>query len=274
MRNFILLFVAVLLMGSQAMAQKFEGVVKLKSKGELALNADFTLKGDKVKTEITQDGQEVIMIADKSSGDVYVLSDNNGQKSATKMNMNDIPSKLLASAEVKDEMVVTVTGEKKKVNGYNCVKVIGKSSTVESEAWVTEEVKLTFADLMPGKQGVTDQVLKSWTENDKVKGFPVNIKSKNLTSNVETEYDVEVDAKKIKDKEFEIDPSYQVRDASQFMKMMEKAPSKEDIDAMRARVKEMEQKANAAQMKPLPTEDTKETPAQQEAKPAGDGGGK
>ena len=58
------------------------------------------------------------------------------------------------------------------------------------------------------------------------------------------------------------------------MKMMEKAPSKEDIDAMRARVKEMEQKANAAQMKPLPTEDTKETPAQQEAKPAGDGGGK
>ena len=204
MRNFILLFVAVLLMGSQAMAQKFEGVVKLKSKGELALNADFTLKGDKVKTEITQDGQEVIMIADKSSGDVYVLSDNNGQKSATKMNMNDIPSKLLASAEVKDEMVVTVTGEKKKVNGYNCVKVIGKSSTVESEAWVTEEVKLTFADLMPGKQGVTDQVLKSWTENDKVKGFPVNIKSKNLTSNVETEYDVEVDAKRLRTKSLKL----------------------------------------------------------------------
>lgn len=270
MRNFILLLIAVLLTGSPLAAQSFEGVVTLTSKGDAGVDAEFMLKGDKVKTKISQEGKEMVMITDKSSGDVIVLNEAKGQKTATKMNLNDIPAHMVSTAKISDDMVVTVTNERKKVNGYDCVKVIGKSSTTESEAWVTEEIKLKFTDLMPGKQGVSDQVLKSWTENDKVKGFPVNIKSKNLETEAETEYDVEVKAKKIKDKEFEIDEEYQVRDVSQFMQMMEKAPSKEDLDEMRNRVKEMQEKAKQSQMKALP----KDEGAQEEAQPAGDGGGK
>jgi hypothetical protein len=270
MRNFILLVFAVLLTASQMAAQNFEGVVSLTSKGDVGIDAEFMLKGDKVKTTMTQDGKEVVMITDKSTGDMYMLSEEKGQKTATKMNISDIPAHMISTAKISDDMVVTVTNERKKVNGYDCVKVIGKSSTTESEAWVTEEIKLEFADIMPGKQGVNDQVLKSWTENEKVKGFPVKIKSKNLETQTETEYDVEVDAKKIKDKEFEIGEDYMVRDVSQFMQMMENAPNQQDIEEMRNRVKEMQEKAKATQMKAMPAEKD----ASEEAQPAGDGGGK
>ncbi|MEZ4951496.1 MAG: DUF4412 domain-containing protein [Saprospiraceae bacterium] len=255
MKNFFLLISAVVLFSTSTFAQNFEGVIKIKSTSTSGINGTFYVKGDMVRSEVSQEGQDVVMISNNATGEVTVLNNQNGNKTASKMNVNDLPPQMRAYGSKPAETTFTVTNEQKKVNGYDCYKVIGKGNGQESEAWVTKALKIDLNKLVPGNQGMNGNALGTWSNDKKTGGFPVQITTRDTSGGTVT-YDISAEAKKIKDKEFEIDPEYKVSDVSQFMKMMEKMPNNEQIEAMKQKVKSMEEKANATQSQPLPEDST------------------
>jgi hypothetical protein len=255
MKNFFLLVSAVVLFSASSIAQDFEGVIKIKSTSTSGINGTFYVKGDMVRSEVSQEGQDVVMISNNATGEVTVLNNQNGNKTASKMNVNDLPPQMRAYGKKAEEINFTVTNEQKKVNGYDCFKVVGSGNGQQSEAWVTKGLKIDLNKLVPGNQGMNGNAIGAWSNDKKTGGFPVQITTRDTSGGTVT-YDISVESKKIKEKQFEVGPEYKVSDVSQFMKMMENMPDSEQIEAMKQKIKAMEEKANAVQSQPLPEDST------------------
>lgn len=245
-------------------AQKgFEGVIKVKSDAKNGLNATFTVKGNMVLMEAkTPDGKKMTMITDKESGDMTILSDENGQKAATKLNANDIPKQMKpAKGPAKaDNWKVTVTDEKKEINGYECVKVLATNPDMEGEAWVAEDLKFTLADLFPSDQYLENNETHPIVKAQGIDGFVMKWKQTNLKEKETMEMEAEVKAKKIDSKVFEIPREYKVMDMSRIMEMMEKMPDDKQMDELRQKIEDLQKKSleQPQQTKPYPENPTKD----------------
>ena len=190
--------------------KKFEGVIKIENTVPTALNATFTVKGDKAMMDTkTKDGK-LILITDEATGKKLTISEKNGEMTVIKKESyadryDNLNKKYAKKTPNKTGTKVKVTRETKKINGYKCFKITAKDKQHEGEAWVTKQMDLRLEDFFPTikmNQRALPRIAK--TLQDGVNGVVLEMTYKNVkTKKVET-MKVTVDKKAIENNAFEI----------------------------------------------------------------------
>ncbi|MEO5570686.1 MAG: DUF4412 domain-containing protein [Bacteroidia bacterium] len=162
-------------------AQNFEGSylmhienVKQKNTADMQL----TFKGEKSCMEMitAQNAGKFKTIIDKKEKTMTILvSKDETNKVAMVRKMPDASE--MANKEGK-EPKITVTDEAKTIEGYNCKKIIAESDDNTTEMWVTEELGLTYADMVGMMQsggGASSNMAANMHNYKDVKGIPLEM---------------------------------------------------------------------------------------------------
>merc|ERR1711976_1105754 len=131
---------------------QFEGTITMNSSVAADFNAVFTVKGDQVLMETEADGKNIRMISEKESGDMIILTESEGKKVAVKLNPTAMQQGGMPGMQKQkggNSANVKVTNERKKINGYDCVKVVGDDKDANYEAWITHDLNFSLLDLFP-----------------------------------------------------------------------------------------------------------------------------
>jgi hypothetical protein len=128
------------------------------------------------------------ILIDNAKNEQYVLTQNGDSKVAIQVDAFNPAASAQKTAEPKVEM----TKEIKVVDGMNCTKVIAVTEETTTTMWVTEDAGGNYQDLFrivntnrnaPGARNVLP-VLKD------MKGFPVEIVSKDIRTNEEVKINI------------------------------------------------------------------------------------
>ncbi|RMG88581.1 MAG: DUF4412 domain-containing protein [Bacteroidetes bacterium] len=199
-------FVALFVWTALSAQSNFEGIIQTKNSAAPDLNMTFTVKKNLTLVEIKSGTSKSVLLMDNASGDMTTVAEDNGEKVAVKMNLNDNPYLNQMTADHRGgnarKAEVTVTGETRNIRGYHCVKVIGKDQNTEGEAWITKDLDFSMADLFPqvGKYFGNDQAILQM--NDEIKGFVVEMTVKELDTGETWKVENEIVPQKVPDSVF------------------------------------------------------------------------
>lgn len=97
--------------------------------------------------EKTLEGESRI-IMDRKTGQMTMLTiDKKGKKTGIRMKLPKITIEDDGVSENKNNTKVTITNEKKTIEGLSCTKVIIEDEEYKTEAWVTEEKDISLIDI-------------------------------------------------------------------------------------------------------------------------------
>lgn len=175
-------------------AQDFEGVVTFKislvnppkevqeMQGMLPETMDYILKGSKTRMEMSMMGGTLVTILDSETKTSDVLMDMMGQKMHTQSNMDDF-EKGLDMTDVKVH-----SGDTKKIAGYSCKKITGKSADgYPVEIYYTEDIQAgAFNAMLEKVANVSGLPLEFTVNNQGMKMLlsATAVKSKDITDDL------------------------------------------------------------------------------------------
>jgi hypothetical protein len=185
-RNFKLMniqkFLMILLLFTSSMALNAQEISFMMEvtpdKSKETIKMKVFAKGSKIAVIPQNLGQgNMKIIVDNAAGKQYMLMDMNGEKMAMSLS-----SKATAAAEsVQKEPKLTMTNDKKVIDGYNCTRMVAETDDNISDLWLSENVGITYAELFkmmntskaPGMKGSA-----SLPEMKNIKGFPLEMTSR------------------------------------------------------------------------------------------------
>ncbi len=177
-----------------------------KMESMLPKSMDIYFKGDKARTEMSMATGKMIIIMDMAKKEMMLLMDMMGQKMAMKQTEEDLKKKEeeLKTKGLYDSIEVTTTKETKKINGYNCKKVIISYVT----AGVRETSVCYVTDELPTINTTQDNPIYS-----KIKGFMMEytMKQQGIVVTIKA---TKVTALKVDDSMFITPEGYQLIDPS------------------------------------------------------------
>ena len=219
-------------------AQEFEGKITIINNFPYTSNTHFTIKNKMAMLETETSRGYVKMINNTSNGDKVTLTVNNetGDTVAIVKNSNDMQYRNLNKKYRKkrqriNNVIVKVTRETKKINGYKCYKVIASDDKFEGEAWVTKKFEIEPYDLFPtlkSQQRSMPRVAKAL--HNSMEGFVMEMSIKNVKTKEVNTRSVSVKKQKLDDKEFQINMEtievYNEDSVRELMKEAQDDPSK------------------------------------------------
>ena len=226
---------------------QFEGTITMNSSVAADFNAVFTVKGDQVLMETEADGKSIRMISEKESGDVIILTESEGKKIAVKLNptamqQGGMPGMQKQKVEKADN--TRLTNERKKINGYDCVKVVGEDEASNYEAWITNDLNFSIFDLFPMLKDTRDYS----AETDIVeaifeKGFILEMTETKKKTDEVSKMTATINEQKVNASLFNIsEEEYQVFDLTDMAKLMQEAST--DPEKMQQLQKIFEEMSN------------------------------
>lgn len=97
--------------------------------------------------EFTEEGQSRIIL-DRQTGQMTMLTtDKKGKKTGIRMKMPKIVVESEVVESKSSEPKITITNEKKMIEGYSCTKVIIEDTDYRTEAWVSEDKNLSLFEI-------------------------------------------------------------------------------------------------------------------------------
>ena len=270
MKNLLAIIFCISFLSIQAQTDGFVGVIKAASSSPEGLAGEFLVKGKKVAQKNPKNAKaDMVLLIDNEKHEYYELKTVAGKKVAMKYpkpavsafggkmvnsmekavksaltigNGHDIEKQ--AAARIKN---VVVTGETKKIGDYTCTKVTAKDDQTKVVAWITKEIPLNYLDLVKNPQKL--YLLANMTNKYAgVKGLIMEMSVKNLSKGTSVTTNLEVTAKKVKNKKFKIPESYTVMDMSN-TKRGNKVPSTKSMKSVTDRAYEMQNKVREQQKK-------------------------
>jgi hypothetical protein len=219
-------------------AQDFEGKISIINNFPQTSNTHFTIKNEMAMLETETSRGYVKMINNTSNGDKITLTIDNetGDTIAVVKNSNDLQYRNLNNKYDKkrqriNNVMVKITRETKKINGYKCYKVVAKDSKFEGEAWITKKFEIEPYDLFPtlkSQQRAMPRVAKALQNS--MEGFVMEMVIKNLKTKEVNTRSVLVQKQKLDDKEFQINMEtiavYDEENVRELMKEAQGDPNK------------------------------------------------
>lgn len=220
------------------LAQKFEGKISIINNFPHTYNTHFTIKNEMAMLETETTRGYVKMINNTSSGDKVTLTVDNetGDSIAIVKNSNDMQYRNLNKKYHKkrqpvNNVMVKVTRETKKINGYKCYKVVANDDKYEGVAWITKKFEIEPNDLFPtlkSQQRTMPRVAKALQNS--MEGFIMEMSIKNVKTKEVNTRSVIVQKQKLDDKEFVVNmETIAVYDEDKVRELMKEAqgdPSK------------------------------------------------
>ena len=220
------------------LAQKFEGKISIINNFPHTYNTHFTIKNEMAMLETETTRGYVKMINNTSSGDKVTLTVDNetGDSIAIVKNSNDMQYRNLNKKYHKkrqpvNNVMVKVTRETKKINGYKCYKVVANDDKYEGVAWITKKFEIEPNDLFPtlkSQQRAMPRVAKALQNS--MEGFVMEMSIKNVKTKEVNTRSVIVQKQKLDDKEFVVNmETIAVYDEDKVRELMKEAqgdPSK------------------------------------------------
>lgn len=222
-------------------AQSFEGMIKMTSDSPYGINADFTIKGDKILLENDSKAGKVQLIFEKTTGDITTITNENGRTMAIKTNMENNPYVKGNAGKITDsysDYKVEKTTETKTIDGYNCTKFIGKGKTSESIMWITNEINFNWADLSPMKNSAGRNPYKIDAGTD---GMIMEMQTKEKNGKIEWTMTADVTEMVVNDAKFAVPTGVQVMDMTDMRQlMMEAQKNPEKMKELKEMMQKME----------------------------------
>ncbi len=220
------------------LAQKFEGKISIINNFPHTYNTHFTIKNEMAMLETETSRGYVKMINNTSSGDKITMTVDNetGDSVAIVKNSNDMQYRNLNKKYNKkrqrfNNVVVKITRETKKINGYKCYKVVANDDKYEGVAWITKKFEIEPNDLFPtlkSQQRALPRVAKALQNS--MEGFVMEMSIKNVKTKEVNTRTVTVQKQKLDDKEFDINMEtiavYNEDSVREMMKEAQGDPSK------------------------------------------------
>ena len=209
-------------------AQNFEGVINIKVEAfNENVNMLLTVKGDMTHMAMKEDGSTrgMKMISNSKTGEMVTLAEKDGKKVAIKMgaDMMELGSdmEITPSKDQEKKMKITVTKEKKVIDGYKCIKVIGEDDNNKIVAWVAKDLKFSLFDLFPGINAATAEDGSELIAEVMKEGFALEVIDTDKNTKEVRKLVADVDEKKIDDAIFQYPESeYKIYDLGNMMEIM------------------------------------------------------
>lgn len=209
--KFIFVFLSFIFSISILSAQNFEGIITIKNTKTGTLNAVFTIKNEMAMVEAKAMSQNIKMIKNSKTGEKITITENDGETIIIVKNTNDMQYRNLHKKYEKRKrqfknLMVRVTRETKKINGYKCYKVVAKDNKIEGEAWITKKLKINPFDLFPitkRQQNATSPVAKALQNS--MEGFVMEMTLKNINTKKVDKMTATIEKKKIDNQLFVVD---------------------------------------------------------------------
>lgn len=171
-------------------------------------------------------GDKITMTVDNETGDSVAIV-----KNSNDMQYRNLNKKYQKKRQRFNNIMVKVTRETKKINGYKCYKVVANDDKHEGVAWITKKFEINPNDLFPtlkSQQRAMPRVAKALQNS--MEGFVMEMSIKNVKTKEVNTRSVSVQKLKLDDKEFEINmETIAVYDEDKVREMMKEAqgdPSK------------------------------------------------
>lgn len=194
------------------MAQDFEGKITIINNFPHTSNTHFTIKNEMAMLEAetsrgyvkminnTSNGEKITLTVDRKTGDTIAIV-----KNSNDMQYRNLHKKYSKKRPRVNNVIVKVTRETKRINGYKCYKVVASDNKFEGEAWITKNFEVQPYNLFPtlkSQQNAMPRVAKALQYS--MEGFVMNMSIKNVkTKEVKTK-SVSIKKQKLDDKEFQI----------------------------------------------------------------------
>ena len=235
-QHIFLSFLTFLLISlSTVTAQKFEGKIVIKNTIPHTLNGTFTIKKEKAMIETVGPRGPLKMISNRKTGEKITVSEIDDEtiimiKNSNDMQYRNLSKKYKKRQQIIKNVVVKVTRETKKINGYKCYKVIANDNKYEGEAWITKKLDFNPFDLFPvtkSQQRGMPRVAKALQNS--MEGFVMEMTLKNTKTKREDKMTVSISKSDISDEVFVVDTEgAEVYDESSVRELMKEAKGNPD----------------------------------------------
>jgi len=137
-RHLYLLFSLVLLWAAPLTAAPFEGTLRMTlSDGRSApMPLTYSVKGDKLRTEVTMEGMTMVAIMDTTKNEIIMLMP--GQPMYMVMPMQEAATQV--TGKTATDATIDKTGETETILGYLCTKYLVSSEDGVVEMWATDKL--------------------------------------------------------------------------------------------------------------------------------------
>jgi hypothetical protein len=174
---------------AQFVMAQFEGkftmtIVNEKRPEPMVIN--YTMKGDKIMTEMNMRGNTMKSIIDNTAGTTTMLMDRGGNKTAMRTKFAGMPA---LAEEKKEEPKVTKTTETKVIEGQDCIKYIIETAENTTELWITSINTFGFKDAIEAFSRTNQGRMFARNKPvgyEKIEGTPLQYIIKNKTTNETT----------------------------------------------------------------------------------------
>ena len=174
----------------------------------------------------TSSGDKVTLTVDNETGDSIAIV-----KNSNDMQYRNLNKKYHKKRQPVNNVMVKVTRETKKINGYKCYKVVANDDKYEGVAWITKKFEIEPNDLFPtlkSQQRTMPRVAKALQNS--MEGFIMEMSIKNVKTKEVNTRSVIVQKQKLDDKEFVVNmETIAVYDEDKVRELMKEAqgdPSK------------------------------------------------
>lgn len=236
MKTHLLIIISLFYLGFNSIAaEAFEGKLILSGKSTGANGGEYALplliKGNKM---LYQAGEKLKILIDSESGDINLVTENQGNKMAIKLNLkylesagglkafmgSSAPFDMSTVERMDNEGTLKKTGEDKNINGYACKKYLVDDEEWTGEIWFCENTPYDFSSLY----NVLD--IKSVT------GFPVTGSLKNKKDGSNQDFNMNFEKMELSADQFKVDSSAQIIDISMMLQNQDPQQVEEMIKQM------------------------------------------
>lgn len=235
-QHIFLTFITFLFLSlSTVNAQKFEGQIVIKNTIPHSLNGTFTIKKEKAMIETVGPRGPLKMVSNSKTGEKITVSVIDSDTIIMMKNSNDMQYRNLNKKYKKrlptiKNVMVKVTRETKKINGYKCYKVVASDNKYEGEAWITKKLKFNPFDLFPvtkSQQRGMPRVAKAL--HNSMDGFVLEMTLKNTKTKREDKMSITITKSDINDEAFVVDTEgAEVYNESSVRELMKEAKGNPD----------------------------------------------
>lgn len=289
MKNLFTLLFCVAFLSLHSQKEVFSADITVTSTSPKGVKGDFIVKGKKVAVLKSKDESAIpTTIIDNKKKEYFDLKRVAGKKVAVKNLKTDpavysssrptanqdwaatMPTKLGSSEEIASKMEkslkhIKATKETRKIDGFDCVKVVGKNTESQITAWVAKDIPVDFTDLVTEVKNF--QLVSQLTNPyNGVQGLIIEMNKKDLATGMSYSTNLTIQKKEISDSRFEIPESYTVTDMSLFTK--KKAVITEGKQSATSRAFEIQKMVREQQNAAPAPEAAPEAPATKPATPA------
>ncbi|MEX2590576.1 MAG: hypothetical protein WD334_10270, partial [Chitinophagales bacterium] len=216
-------------------AETFEGKLTLSGKttGKNAGEYSFPLliQGDKL---LFQADEKMKVVINSKSGDMHILTENQGNKMAIKLNLkylesagglktfmgSSAPFDMSTIERMDDEQTMKKTSETKNINGQQCRKYLVDDEAWSGHIWVSENPPYDFS----GLYSVLD--IKSVT------GLPLSGSLKSKKDDSTQDFDMKFEKMSLNSEQFSIGSNVQIVDVSMMLQNQDPKQVEEMIKQM------------------------------------------